>query len=390
MMYDLNVPLVLSKNQGMRSDTTPTRKEQFNNGNKSIATKWRGSNIEQRSLIDRLGDSSYSTIALSHQVHGKVKANQDEAHLTIPTIDSSSNNKKRKAVSQESNSNISSSSNNSCSNKVKILKRLNVIIEQESDLAHYSNKTNHTTQAILQSYDIIALSPCNETVLAAICKSPHLHYCDIILLDYTAGRGHIQLPFKIKSTHIAQAAQKGFTLELNYAPAILDIAKRKAFVQAARQLLHACKGINTKKSGLNIILTSGNRVLDGRDYGSMVLRNAGDMRNFGKVVLGFSDKLAQDVLGINAARVIERGRNRKLGKVMGSGVVYHAMVGDDNDKMEGHEDEGGENEAGTGADRTAFVHLTVAPPKDDQKEIIQSNDTEKEGSDYEDGFLRLS
>ena len=252
MMHDLNVPLLLSKNQGMRSvsDTRLLMKEQSNHGRKTIATKWRGSNDEQQSLIERLRDSGYSVIALSHQVHGKVKANQDEAHLAIPIIESDSNNRnKKRRTSQASGNNNnnsgstnSNSNNNSNNSNSKILKRLNVIIEQESDLAHYSNKSDQTTQAILKSYDIIALSPSNETVLAAICKSPHLHYCDIILLDYTAGRGHIQLPFKIKSTHIALAAQKGFSLELNYAPAILDIAKRKAFVQTARQLLHACKG----------------------------------------------------------------------------------------------------------------------------------------------------
>jgi hypothetical protein len=100
---------------------------------------------------------------------------------------------------------------------LKILKRLNVIIEQESDLAFYgydhentiTSNTGRTSEQerikeILQSYDLIAFSPRNETVLSTICNSQKLFYSDIIMLDYTSGRGGVQLPFKLKKGYVAQ------------------------------------------------------------------------------------------------------------------------------------------------------------------------------------------
>jgi len=418
--YDLNVPLASSANSSSSSSTNSSNTS-TTTGRKATPTTWRGSKVEQRAIVQRLNDTGYSIIALSHQVHGRVKPNQDESHLTIPldafldmdihmglsshnntsasaTVSSSSSSKKKKRDPNGNSIAINANNNKQTKMKLKILKRLNVIIEQESDLASYSTKANQETQTILSSYDIIALSPRNEKTFAAICNSPLLKYCDIILLDYTAGRGNVQLPFRIKSSHIAQATRNGLALELNYAPAILDPAKRKAFIQASRQLMTAAAAVGViqpRKLKPRIILSSGNRFVDGdggRDHGSMALRSSGDIVHFSKVVLGFTDSLALGVGSMHTCsmqEVVDRGRNRKLKRVVGKekGVVYQVTIGNhgtmDND--DGDENENEKEEAQVHA-----IH---------EEELDTMNGTnldkadsfhEEEDSDGGDGFLRLA
>jgi hypothetical protein len=65
-MHDLNVPLILTKNQGTAADRESSLL--LSKSTKKI----RPTKKEQSALIQRLGSTGYSTIALSHQVHGRV------------------------------------------------------------------------------------------------------------------------------------------------------------------------------------------------------------------------------------------------------------------------------------------------------------------------------
>ena len=387
-IHDLDVPIILTKNQGGPSSDALLLKSK-----KAKPTIWRGSNEEHIALIQRLTATGYSTIALSHQVTGGVKVGEDEAHIAIPDSICNSfisiNSKRRRVLANDSELVVKmkakggNQNHNQCG-VPKILKRLNVIIEQESDLAHYSdNIDNNNVKEILTSYDLIALSPRNETVLSAICNSQNLFYSDIIMLDYTAGRGGVQLPFKLKPSYISAATKRGITFELPYGPALIDPSKRKAFVQASRQLMNACVGVMNVKPKPRIIVSSGGRVLDGRDYGAMVLRSSGDIMNFCKVVLGFKDDLVAMVLGEHALQAVERGRNRKCGRVCGGAisagdVTYQATVmvgaGDEGEGEDEDEDDG----LRVGEDDT--MNALPVPTKDDA-----NDDDDDEG----DGFLRL-
>jgi hypothetical protein len=80
----------------------------------------------------------------------------------------------------------------------------------------------------------------------------------------------------------------------------------------------------------------------------MVLRSGLDMVNFCQVVLGFKPDLASKVLGEHASLVVERGQNRKCGKVKNEIVTFAVVRGDEvvgGVEGEGHEFDAEEQEA---------------------------------------------
>ncbi len=289
--YDLDVPLVSSDLQNSKD------------------LRELGPIEEQNAitLIRRLRDTGYSVIALSHLIKGKFNPDRDSATKAVPwNFDPSSYSKYGIHDGK----------------KMKIFKRLNVNIE--ADFGDFcSNVATDTVTTALKTYDIIAMSPQNETSFTSICTMSNLFYCDIITLDYTSGRGGIQLPYKIKTTDIKAAANRGLIFELPYGPAIIDPSKRKAFVQTARLFLNAIVGIkdDTTRNPPKIIISSGGRVFENHDYGVMALRSPHDMINFANVVLGFQQKLSRDAFCNNALCAIQRGWNRSHGKVASSSVV---------------------------------------------------------------------
>lgn len=348
-MYDLNVPLISWKNSPREGWSSTEASAVAQSSNKAIAsTIWQGVEKEQHAMIKRLISTGYSTIAISHKIYGNEKLSSDMNALSV--IPDSVLHLQEEVFSKKRKRNvtIASRSDKSRTKGLKILKRLNVVIEHESELANYSYNIDSKTKNILLSYDIIAFSPRNEAVLSAICKSQNIFFCDVIMLDYTAGRGNVQLPFKLKTSYVSAATERGIAFELDYASALIDFSKRKAFVQASRQLLNACLGVLKPKP--RIIVCSGDRVLDGRDYASMVLRSGRDMINFCQVVLGLKPDLASKVLGEHAWRVMERGQNRKLGKVKNESVAFvvlpfageKVVVGGANDEEDEEEDDNGQ------------------------------------------------
>ena len=483
-MYDLDVPLVLATNKGTQhtgTKSTSAKKSGSRTNAKAKPTAWRGTDKEQHAIIQRLASDGmgYSTIALSHTVHGIVVPGRDDADIAIPdsilisgrnkdcndndngygrksSSSSSSSSKKSKSEDVHVSSRQNGSSSSTNKSPLKIIKRLNIIIEQESDLAHYSyndyyvhnhhqSNTSSTTKPkpgqqrsihqLLQCYDLIAFSPRNETVLSAICNSKNLFYVDILTLDYTAGRGGVQLPYVIKKNYIQAASRNGFglTFELPYGPALLDPNKRKAMVQAARQFQNASLGVLKPKPRL--IVSSGGRILDGsgsgRDYGGMVLRSAGDILNLCKVVLGLGvdvnanvngngkrnsgdDRIVKKLMGENSMLAVNRGRNRRFGKMYDGSLTFQVSNG--STQMEAEPDMGGSSSSkNDNADITKGLH-----PEENSNATEHEHEHEEEGgngnkseylelskmdnkdvhtdanknpevmeSDVEDGFLRL-
>lgn len=310
--YDLNVPIFHAN----FDDTLKGKKRK------------RSSVEDQLSLIERLDRTGYGMIAFSHTIVGnKFNSTNDLSTKTIPIpiINRSVVMKNEKTVVKgadqappQDTTDGSSPVNNKF--KCEVLRRLNVRINEPSELAMYcTDGTKEATMKALKSYDLIAMTPTNDETITSICSMSNLFYVDIITLDYALGRGGIQLPFRLKTADIQAAVNRGLTFEIPYGPALVDISKRKAFVQTARLFLNACIGVKDKNGTKpRLILSSGERCHEKKDHGAMALRSPCDMINFAEVVLGFDDVLASDALSRNATFAVQRGHNRSMGKVASS------------------------------------------------------------------------
>jgi hypothetical protein len=365
LYYDLNVPLILDKNHA----TDNHGNIEYENSDAGTdagtgTTANNGLSKENSALISRLNQIGYSVIALSHSIKGRFDLDKDAASQTIPSSctfmsriqngdNKSSKESNKKRVKLSGNRRVDGSGSNS-NRSCRILKRLNVIIEEASDLELYCNNVpNGATSEALNSYDIIAMSPQNDTSFSAICTtsastgtsnmSNHYH-CDIIILDYTAGRGGIQLPYKLKTSDVRAAANRGIVFELPYGPALIDPSKRKAFVQTAHLFLNTCTGGGIKDNdgddndndGDNdehdlppkIIISSGQRIFENNDRGIMALRSPGDMINFANIILSMDQKNSRDALSSNAYHALQKGRNRRRMCKGESSMSLNLEVGD--------------------------------------------------------------
>jgi len=247
-------------------------------------------------IVDRLSSINTSVAALSHTVYGRPTPDRDGAKKTLePIIKSLLSPIKRKRNTDDSQGNTKKD--------MTLFKRLSVVIEDLSEIIHY-NEENKKNTTMLDEYDLVSVSPRNDTVFSAACLCPSFH---IINLDYSV-RG--PLLFRLRSNDIAVATERGAVFELDYAPAIVDPSKRKFFIRAAREFLAASANVRNPKPTL--IISSGSRVgQDSSDFGSMALRTPGDLSNLVQILLGFDVKYANTVMSTVAATVLENIRQRK-------------------------------------------------------------------------------
>lgn len=367
-VYDLNVPLVLASNAGGAASVSLSS----SNKKKAKSTIWKGPKDELVAIIKRLDMMGFSYVALSTVVHGQVKQNSEESMGSVLSdLLSSIKKSKKRRLDDES----SEQKQIYPDTRIRILKRLTVIVDHASDLIHYSQNVDEKMKEILKSYDIIALLPRNETVFKAICNSKSLFYSDIIMLDYTAGRGGVQMPFRVKQSDISSATSMGLSFEICYAVSIIDPSKRKAFIQTARQFLSA--SLSVTKPQPRLILASGCRVLDGRDFGAMTLRSPADMSNICNVMLGLPDTLISKLMTINPLEIVQRGSNRKIGKVCRLNLTFKVL---EDDKIS-HEEK-----------PKTVPNLSHIEDSSESCEDEDKNNIEEESGDVDldDGFLTLS
>ena len=194
----------------------------------------------KNALLERLHQIGYDTVAFSHTAYGKLQP-KDEANTAVFFPENKPNG---------------------CT----LLRRVNVVIEELSDLRFYNNvyessvqskssiaypeDANSSISSLLDGYDIVALSPRNEATFSAACTSG----VDLIMLDYNSSRG--RLPYRLRSSDIRAATGLGIAFEICYGPAIADPAKRKFFVQAAAEFISASGGVRPKPT---LVLSSGSR-----------------------------------------------------------------------------------------------------------------------------------
>jgi len=389
--YDLDVPLVAVKNNSnITSD--PVNASLF----------WR----QHQPILQRLHSTGYSVVALSHTVFGKIDLQRDSASNRFPSPLIFPQHAAIQSLSSTDGAPRQQSSPTSPSvPPLRILKRLNVVLEQVSDLTYYSlpldskstssdstsptrtTTNNNPYHDFLREYDIIAMSPRNDTVFSTICTTAHLLWVDVLTLDYTSGRGGVQLPFSLKSSssNISLAISQGLTFEIPYSPAIMDSAKRKALVQSTKQFQMVTNTSNS--SSIPLILSSGNRrrPTTNEDVGSMAFRQPGDLQNFCQVVLGFQGIVAKKLLQDHAQRVVERGQGWKLKgnrnvlnkKNPTANQMFQVSIVNKNEKIDKEEKD--------------CVEMDRQEEETARKRLKRSDTVDKEEEeDLNDGFLRLS
>ena len=267
------------------------------------------SSIECKLLVkeirDRLVSTGFTYMALTHTIYGRPKP-EDRAAVAIPRslwtsskeeAGSSSKSTKKRKLNEQVES-ISSDKNS-----IRVLRRLHIVVENQSDMGIYLS--NGPQEDLLNEYDIVSICPTNELTFQAVCATATM--ADIITLDYST-RG-LRLPYRIRPTDVKAAIERGATFEIPIAPALLHLKQRKA-------LVHACQELKSSSLGLkpSVVMSSGDRTLDGSDVGALALRMPGDISNLCKTVMHFDDSIAFNAVGAAALSAVQRGKDRRSGK----------------------------------------------------------------------------
>lgn len=286
----------------------------------------RSSSID--SLLERLSDCGYSVVALTHNVYGKAELEKDRAEVAIPfvpsSISSSSAGSKRKRPSSEKKGDDGHHQDHDNAFGLRVLKRLNVVLEDLSHLSHYASavgSSSSATSTLLHSYDIVSVVPRTESVFSAVCATSRSPF-DVISVDYGCAGGG-RLPYTIRTSDLRNVNGGGgvglgdVALELCYAPSTADSSKRRSWIRVARELRTLLPHVG---SPLPVVVSSGARALggpaadrlrnlrDGDDLGALALRTPGDVEHVTRVVLGID---APESMRAHARAVVERGRCRR-------------------------------------------------------------------------------
>ena len=267
------------------------------------------SSLESKLLVkeirDRLVSTGYTHMALTHTIYGRPKP-EDRAAVAIPSslwttssVEQTSNNKSKKKRKLHELPESDSRDNMA----IRILRRLHVVLENQSDMGFYLS--NGPQEDLLNEYDIVSICPTNDITFQSTCSSATM--ADIITLDYTS-RG-LRLPYRIRSTDIKAAMARGAAFEIPIAPALIHLKQRKAIVHACQELKNSSLGLKPR-----IIVSSGDRTLEGNDLGALALRMPGDISNLCKTVMHFDHSTACYAVGVAALQAIQRGKERRFGQ----------------------------------------------------------------------------
>lgn len=321
--------------------------------------------IITRQIIERLVNTGYTHVALVHTVYGRPHDERDRADVTLPSSLWST-----EEVNTEGNQGAGNKEGKKlASPKIQVLRRLHAVIENVSDVGYFSATNIGPSEALLREYDIVSLCPRNDATFQAACSTPTV--AQIITLDYTGGRGGVQLPYKIRSPDVLAAVEKSVVWELPYAPAILDVDKRKALIKTCRELQMA--HLNIPKRNFRILFSSGDRIQNNRldgDVGDMALRTPDDLINVLQTVCRFDSKTSHEALSESGTFVLNQVQikiqSKKVSKAKVARVYYE-----------------GENDADSPEpSHRVATHATA-------EHAVDKNDDESDDP-VEDGFIKLS
>jgi RNase P/RNase MRP subunit p30 len=252
-----------------------------------------------RQILDRCATTGVSHVALTHTVYGSPRLAEDQASCTLHKLANDAATYK------------------TIRNKTPtVLYRLHAVVENLSDIEPYAlaytvKPAEGSSLGLLHDlqsgYDIISIAPRNDAVFQAACFSATS--AEIITLDYTAGRGGYQLPFKITRSNVKAAIARNAVFEIPYASSLLNRNQRKGLIQTCHLLQSASLGLRPK-----VIVSSGERFVAGsnQDLGAMALRMPGDVINL-MAVLGWHTRNAVDALNADGAFAVNQGQRRRFG-----------------------------------------------------------------------------
>jgi hypothetical protein len=248
----------------------------------------------------RLQELGYHGLAFTHTAYtGRLHATKDDADVALPWDDLLFPPPVSSEKEEEDDNGVTTARRTSFGRRDKrtgmqIYRRLNIIIEESSDISRlllhsYATTAADTTtttttttttniksvQQILQKYDIVSIQPMNELVMQSICdllsnnsytaqhstqhnqfQQPHegkvmmnknfsnnnnnynnnnIHYIDIIVLEYATGsKGGYGLPYKLRKEYIHQILlqqHNNIIFEINYATAMVDNKRRHGLIR---------------------------------------------------------------------------------------------------------------------------------------------------------------
>lgn len=337
----------------------------------------------------RLHQLGYHDIAFCHTAFGRLKPERDDADKVLPWNDL--------LVSSSSNETLESKTSTfgRTSLGMKIYRRLNIVIEEVSDVSQLllpsTADAKQSLRDLLQKYDLISLQPMNENVLqsvsemlsqsdASISTDSLTSYVQIIVLEYATGsKGGYALPYKLRKDYVVKVIEAGVTFELNYSTAMLDAKRRQGFLRTLSEFLSAFNAIQKKHMLLNkfihshqyhqakcksesfpLLLSSGMRqnFSTGTDEGIMALRSPHDVAFIVNHLTGSSLGPASGENGScetnvkrngkkriisSAERVLAKAREHSMGLV--SCETMRALV-----VKTGRDDHSDDSEEGNGCD----------------------------------------
>ncbi len=254
-----------------------------------------------REIKNRLASTGYTFMALTHTIYGRPKP-EDRASVAIPSslwtsssVEQTTNKSKKKRKLNDSPDRDD--------NTIRVIRRLHVVLENQSDTGFYLS--NGPQEDLLNEYDIVSICPTNDVTFQSACYSTTM--ADIITLDYST-RG-LKLPYRIRTSDVRAAMERGAAFEIPIAPALLHLKQRKS-------LVHACQELKNSSLGLKpcIVVSSGDRTFEGNDVGALALRMPGDITNLCKTVMHFDDSITFNAMGAAAMQAVQRGKERRCGQ----------------------------------------------------------------------------
>ncbi|KAL7495451.1 hypothetical protein ACHAWT_003922 [Skeletonema menzelii] len=341
----------------------------------------------------RLRQLGYHGIAFCHNSFGgRLIPERDGADKTLPWD---------QLLPSEADKESESNFGRQNSLGTKVYRRLNIVIEEVSDVCQLllpsTADAQQASRELFQKYDIVSLQPMNEPVLQSMCEllsqsneaksSNNLtNHVQIINLEYATGsRGGHGLPYKLRKDYVIKVLEAGVTFELNYSTAMLDPKRRHAFLRTLVDFQSAFNGIQKKHMLLNkhvhshqynqtkcrseqfpLLLSSGSRqnFTKGTDEGILALRSPQDVAFIVNHLMGAGNNNFTSSCNIGggkrsnvgrivstAEKVLVKAREQKFGMISCSdrGTTSHikysstmrALVVDsyENDRDSGSEDE---------------------------------------------------
>jgi RNase P/RNase MRP subunit p30 len=297
--------------------------------------------LQIQALVDRLQSTGYTHMALTHVIYGRPVSSTTNLDQTVDAADI--------AIPKSLYSNIAIKKQT-----MHILRRLHAIVETVSDVAMYHStgninndnmtqqtpqqpQTQQQQQLLLRGYDLISLGPTNDATFQAACR--HAMAVDIVTVDYTQRLGW-KLPYQIQTQDLQALIDRGGSLEICVAPALLNVQHRKSLIHACREVLLACQSLTNLKQHHHhhqllppIILSSGNRTLidnysqnGENDAGALALRTPGDLQTLAKTLLGLPPALVGASMNTVPAQVIQHAQERRLGTSSCASIVLHHPI----------------------------------------------------------------